>query len=56
MQQPKYKVGDKVLNGKKVLIVESVKFGNYSKKYYYTFVNYHLWAYENEIKPYKEVE
>lgn len=51
---PKYKVGDKVLKGKKVLTVENVKFGPYSKKFYYEFVNYHLWAYENEIKPYKK--
>ncbi len=55
--EPKYKVGDQVLKGKKVLTIEEVKFGKHSKRYYYIFKNYHLWAYENEIKPYKkEVE
>ena len=53
-QAPKYQVGDKVLKGKKLLTIESVKYGSYSNKYYYTFENYHLWAYENEIKPYQE--
>lgn len=47
----KYNVGDIIyLKGRKrKLVVESVKYSNYSNKYIYTFVEYPYWAYENEI-------
>lgn len=47
----KYNIGDKVKRVKKVLTVDTVQFSNYARKYIYTFENYHLWAYENEIMP-----
>ena len=52
----KFKVGDKVLKGKKVLIVERIYWSKIRNKFYYSFKNYHLWFYENEIKEYKEEE
>ena len=52
----KYNIGDKVVKGKKVLIVKEIFFTKRLNEYYYTFEKYPYFEYEHSLKPYKEKE